>query len=97
MSKPFVFNAFKKLLFEAGSDETKDLYNSIYFDAWICPKGKNFAGGNGLTARLSTYFKDSNAGINKCIDYIGNLGILLIISRFQFSQNKWGIIEIQTL
>ena len=44
MSKPFVFNAFKKLLFDAGSDKTKDLYNSIYFDAWICPKGKNFAG-----------------------------------------------------
>ena len=76
MSKPFVFNAFKKLLFDAGSGETKDLYNSIYFDAWICPKGKNFAGSNGLNSRLSTYFKDSYKGINKAIDYIGNLGIL---------------------
>ena len=76
MDKPFVFNAFKNLLFKTGSKENKDLYNSIYFDAWICPKGKNFKYNNELDAQLSAYFESTGTGINKSIGYIGNLGIL---------------------
>ena len=76
MDKPFVFNAFKNLLFKTGSKENKDLYDSIYFDVWICPKGKNFKYNNELKAQLSTYFESTDIGINKSIGYIGNLGIL---------------------
>ena len=60
MSKPYVFNSFKYLLFKTGSGKNADLYNSIYFDAWLCPKGRNFSGIKRIDANLRTYFPNPN-------------------------------------
>jgi hypothetical protein len=77
MSKPYVFNSFKYLLFKTGSGKNADLYNSIYFDAWLCPKGRNFSGIKKIDANLRTYFPNPNGNdSSKMISYVANLGLL---------------------